>query len=88
MLLVKAPVASTAPSFVWKSEMVGPVEVFHTIPCWVIADTPRFVTLPLPVAVVLVILVTACVVTVGSLNVVKFRIVPLVVPPPFTPITW
>ena len=84
---MKAP-APAAPSVVLLSEMVGPVVVFHTTPCWVIDDTPRSVTLPLPVAVALEILVTACVVTVGSLSVVKFRIVPLVVPPPFTPMTW
>ena len=65
MLLVKAPVALTAPSVVLLSAVVGLSEVLQTTPCWVGLGTPRSVTLPLPVAVVVVMSVTAWVVTVG-----------------------
>ena len=71
ILLVKAPVMLTAPSVVLSSDVVGPVEVLHTTPCSVGLGTPRSVTLPFPVAVVVVISVTDWVVTVGTFKAVK-----------------
>ena len=66
MELVKAPVAVTGPSVVLLSAMVGLAEVLQTTPCSVGLNVPRTVILPLPVAVVVVMSVTAWVVTVGA----------------------
>ena len=65
MALVKGPVALTGPSVVLLSDVVGLAEVLQTTPCWVGFGTPSAVTLPFPVAVVVVMSVTDCVVTVG-----------------------
>ena len=64
MLLVKAPVALTAPSEVLSSEVVGFSNVPQTNPCWVGLGTPNAAILPFPVAVVVVMFVTVEVVTV------------------------
>ncbi len=68
MVDVKASVADTAPSFVRLSSVVGVPPVFQHTPCAVgLGGTiPRSVILPLPVAVVVVMSVTAWVVTVGT----------------------
>ena len=53
------------------SAVVGLAVVAQTTPCWVGLGSPSEVILPLPVAVVAVMPVTAWVVTVGSRRVVK-----------------
>ena len=65
MALVKAPVALTAPCVVLLSTVVGLADVLQTTPCCVGLGTPRSVTLPFPVAVVVVMSVTAELVTAG-----------------------
>ncbi len=67
MFPVNAPVANASPAFVELSPVVGVPPVFQTIPCAVGfgGTVPRSVILPLPVAVVAVMLVTAWVVTVS-----------------------
>ena len=64
MAVVKAPVVPVAVCFV--SAVVGLAEVEMTVPRSVMVEPPSEVTLPLPVAVVAVIAVTAWVVTVGA----------------------
>ena len=54
--LVNAPVALTGPFVVWLSAIVGLANVLQTTPCSVGLGNPRLVTLPLPVAVVVVVL--------------------------------
>ena len=71
MLLVNAPVALTRPSVVLLSARVGLSEVLQTTPCSVGLGTPRFVMLLFPVAVVVAMSLTAWVVTVGAIRVVK-----------------
>ena len=66
MELMKAPVALTAPSVVLLFAVVGLEAVPQTTPCSVGLGRPRTVTLPFPVAVVVVMAVTAWVVTVGN----------------------
>ena len=67
MLLVNAPVALTGPSVVLVvNAVVGLAAVSHTTPCCVGSGMPSAVTVPCPVAVALVIAVTAWVVTVGA----------------------
>ncbi len=56
------------------SAMVGLSEVLQTTPCSVGFEEPKTVILPLPVAVVVVMFVTAWVVTVGASSVVKVTI--------------
>ena len=51
-----------------------------TTPCWVGFGTPRTVTLPFPVAVVVAMAVTAWVVTVGGRRAVKVTSFPYEVP--------
>ena len=63
MELVKAPVALTGPSVVLLSAMVGSALVLQTTPCWLGLGTPSEVILPLPVAVVVIMSVTAEVLT-------------------------
>ena len=83
--LVNIPVELAAPSCVLLSAMVGFPLLFQQNPCWVGFGSPRSVMLPFPVAVVSVILVGACVVTVGAvgLEVVKVMSAPNVVPKVF-----
>ena len=70
MELVKAPDPAGAPCAVLVANaMVGLIAVSQTTPCSVELGTPRLVILPFPVAVVCVMLVTACVVTIGAVGV-------------------
>jgi len=82
MELVKAPVAVTAPCEVLVANaVVGLMAVSQATPYWVGLGEPKAVILPLPVAVVAVMAVTACVVTVGAVPVVKVkRPVPVAAP--------
>ena len=66
ILEVKAPVAVTGPSSVLLSAIVGVPVVFQQKPCCVGSGEPRSVISPFPVAVVVVISVTAWVVTVEA----------------------
>ena len=66
---VNAPVADAAPSSVLLLLVVGFVEVLQQTPYWVGFGTPKSVIFPFPVAVVVAIEETACVVTVGALSV-------------------
>ena len=61
---------------VWLLAVVGVPLVFQQTPYAVGLGTPRLVMLPLPVAVVAVIELTACVVTVGACSVVKVTSLP------------
>ena len=63
---VKAPVAEAEPSVVQVSLVVGSALVDQQTPCWVGLGLPRLVMLPLPVALVVAMLLTAWVVTVGA----------------------
>ena len=79
MLLVKLPMP--LPSVVWLPLIVGFADVLQQIPRAVTAAPPVEVTLPPPVAVVAVILVTEAVVMVGKVaDVVKLFCSPYVVP--------
>ena len=81
MFDVKAPVVDAPPSFEESSAVVGVPPVFQHTPCAVGFGAPRLVILPLPVAVVVVMLVTAWVVTVGAcVDVVKLTSLPYDVP--------
>ncbi len=81
MALVKAPVPAGTPCSVFvDSAMVGSAAVSQTTPYWVAAGAPRSVMFPFPVAVVVVMSVTAWVVTAGSdnsLNVAVMVVLPL-----------
>ena len=77
MELVKAPVTFLVPWAVLVDKaMVGLAVVLQTTPYWVGLGAPRDVMLPLPVAVVVPIAVTACVVTVGGPGTVKVTSAP------------
>ncbi len=84
--LVKGPVPVGIPCIVFVLKaMVGFAVVLQTTPYWVGVGAPSKVIVPFPVAVVLAILVTACVVTVGRTpaRVVKLTSVPYEVPAEF-----
>ncbi|MCP3999414.1 MAG: hypothetical protein GY727_00670, partial [Gammaproteobacteria bacterium] len=66
MLLVNAAVEAVGPSVVQSLAVVTGEVVLQHVPCSVGFGTPRFVTVPLPVAVVIAMLLTACVVTVAA----------------------
>ena len=66
MVLVKAPVALTAPSVVLLSAVVGLTAVAQTTPCWVGLGTPRAGDVAVACGGGRVIAVTAWVVTVGA----------------------
>ena len=55
---------------------VGLIAVSQTTPYWVGLGTPRLTIVPLPMAVVWVIFVTAWVVTVGAIKEVKVTSLP------------
>ena len=77
MVLVKAPVPAGAPCAVLVAKSImGLIAVFQTTPYWVALGTPREVMLPLPVAVVVPMEVTAWVVTVGGPGMVKVTSAP------------
>ena len=81
---MNAPVAATAPSSVLLSAVVGVPEVFQHTPCCVGFGAPKPVIFPFPVAVVIAMSVTACVVTVGASGfVVNETWVPYTVPAVF-----
>lgn len=61
----------SGPSTVLLSAVVGLADVLQTTPCWVGLGTPSAVKLPFPVAVVVVMLVAAWVVTVGVMRAVN-----------------
>ena len=65
------PVVDFAPLSVLLSEVVGVPVVFQQTPCAVGFDEPSAVTFPFPIVVVVVILETAWVVTVGGVLAVK-----------------
>lgn len=69
-----------SPSVVLLSAMVGSADVLHTTPCWMGLGTPSAVTLPFPMALVVPMDVTACVVTVGAIRAVNVRSSPYAVP--------
>ena len=66
MLAVKAPTLTAAPLSVKLSDVVGLPAVFQHTPWAEGLGMPRFVMFPLPVAVVVPISVTVCVVTCGA----------------------
>ena len=69
---MKAPVLAIAPCAVLVvNATVGLIAVPQTTPYWVGLGTPNTVIFPFPVAVVVPITVTACVVTVGTWRAVK-----------------
>ena len=80
MLLVNVPVP--LPFVVWLSDMVGFCDVLQQIPLAVIVALPLLVTFPPHVAVLVVMLLTVDVVTVGNdnSNVVNVRSSPYAVP--------
>lgn len=71
MALVKVPISLTGPSVVLLFAVVGLAVVAQTKPCSVGLNEPRAVISPFPVAVVVVMSVTAWVMTVGARRVVK-----------------
>ena len=72
MELVNAPVPVGTPCAVLVvNAIVGLSPVPQTTPYWLGSGIPREVIFPFPVAVMVEILVTACVVTVGVSKVVK-----------------